>query len=119
MSIEAPAKLLLIYIDESDRLGDSSIPLYEAIVEFLFEAGVDGATANDGVMGFGTNRRLHKKGLFGITDDRTVTISVIDNEAKLRNLFPKLKSMVGEGLIFLLDGEVIHQGIDSKGNPNE
>jgi PII-like signaling protein len=107
MRIEAPAKLLLIFIDETDTWGNSRVPLYEAIVERLYESGIDGATVHSGVMGFGANRRMHKKGLFGVTDDRPITISVVDTEAKLRAVLPKLKEMVTEGLLFLVDGEVV------------
>ena len=38
MRIEPPAKLLLIYIDETDTWGESRVPLYEAIVEKLNDA---------------------------------------------------------------------------------
>jgi uncharacterized protein len=107
MRIEAPAKLLLIFVDETDTWGESRVPLYEAIVERLYEWGIDGATVHSGIMGFGANRRMHKKGLFGVTDDRPITISVVDTEAKLRAILPKLKEMVTEGLLFLVDGEVV------------
>ena len=107
MRIELPSKLLLIFIDETDTWGDSRVPLYEAIVEKLVESGIDGATVHSGIMGFGANRRPHKKGLFGVTDDRPVTILVVDNEARLRAVLPAIKDMVKEGLIFLVDGEVI------------
>jgi PII-like signaling protein len=107
MRIQPPAKLLLIFIDETDTWGDSRVPLYEAIVEALFEFGIDGATVHTGIMGYGVNRRLHKKGLFGVTDERPVTISIIDSETRLREAIPKLKHMVAEGIIFLVDGEVV------------
>ena len=107
MRIEAPAKLLLIFIDETDTWGESRAPLYEAIVEKLHESGIDGATVHSGIMGFGANRRMHRKRLFGVTDDRPITITVIDTEAKLRAVLPKLSEMVVEGLLFLVDGEVV------------
>lgn len=107
MRIEAPAKLLLIFIDETDTWGESRVPLYEAIVEKLYESGIDGATVHSGIMGFGANRRMHRKRLFGVTDDRPITITVIDTEAKLRAVLPKLSEMVVEGLLFLVDGEVV------------
>lgn len=107
MPIEAPAKLLLIFIEETDVWGDTRVPLYDAIIEKLFEWGIDGATAHTGIMGFGAHGRVHRRGLFGVIDDRPVTISVVDSEAKLRAVLPQLKEMVTEGLLFLLDGEVI------------
>ncbi len=107
MRIEAPAKLLLIYVDETDTWGERRIPLYEAVVERLFELGINGATVHSGIMGFGADRRLHKKGLFGITDDRPITISIIENEVLLRVALPMLREMVAGGLLFLVDGEVV------------
>ncbi len=107
MRIEAPVKLLLIFVDETDTWGESRVPLYEAIVERLYDLGINGATVHSGIMGFGANRRMHKKGLFGVTDDRPMTISVIDTENKIRAVLPRLKEMVVEGLLFLVDGEIV------------
>ena len=107
MANETPAALLLIYIDETDTWGDSRVPLYEAIVEKLFELGIDGATVHTGIMGYGANRRLHRKRLFGVTDDRPVTISAVDTEQRLRDALYTIRPMVREGLLFLLPGEII------------
>lgn len=107
MRIESPAKLLLIFIDETDTWGDARMPLYEAIVETLFDQGISGATVHAGIMGYGANRRVHKKRLFGVTDDRPITIAVVDSESNIRAALPKIKQMVAEGLVLLVDGEVI------------
>ena len=50
---------------------------------------------------------MHQKRLFGVSDDRPVTISVVDNEAKLRAILPEIRSMVKEGLVVLVDAEII------------
>lgn len=107
MGDEARAALLLIYIDETDTWGHARVPLYEAIVEKLFGLGVDGATVQTGIMGYGANRRLHRKRLFGVTDDRPVTISVVDTEQRLREALPEIKPMIQEGLVFLVPGEIV------------
>lgn len=109
--MQPPVKMMLIFVDETDTWGESRVPLYEAIVESLMQAGVSGATVHSGIMGFGANRQLHRKRLFGVTDERPVTIMVIENEAKLRSVLPKLQAMVKEGLVFLVDGEVLHLGL--------
>jgi PII-like signaling protein len=109
--MEAPVKMMLIFVDETDTWGESRVPLYEAIVESLMRAGISGATVHSGIMGFGANRQLHRKRLFGVTDERPVTITVIENEAKLRAVLPKLQAMVTEGLVYLVDGEVLHLGL--------
>lgn len=107
MANETPAALLLIYIDETDTWGDSRVPLYEAIVEKLFELGIDGATVHTGIMGYGASRRLHRKRLFGVTDDRPVTISVVDTLQRLRDAMPAVRPMIREGLVFLVPGEIV------------
>jgi PII-like signaling protein len=97
--------MLLIYVDETD-LWDTG-PLYEAVMRRLRQLGVSGATAQIGSMGFGSNRKLHHKRLFGISDDRPVTISVVDNESVIRAALPEIRGMVKEGLIALIDAEAI------------
>jgi len=100
-----PVKLLLIFVAETDTW--QQIPLYEAIVRRLRQLDIAGATVQTGIMGFGSHMKVHHKRLFGITDDRPVTISVVDNESKLRQVIPEIRSMIREGLVVLLDAEVI------------
>jgi len=100
-----PVKLLLIFVAETDTW--QQIPLYEAIVGRLRPLDIAGATVQTGIMGFGSHMKVHHKRLFGITDDRPVTISVVDNESKLRQVIPEIRSMIREGLVVLLDAEVI------------
>jgi hypothetical protein len=97
--------MLLIYVDETD-LWETG-PLYEAIMRRLRQLGLAGATAQVGSMGFGSNRKLHHKRLFGISDDRPVTISVVDTESAIRAALPEIRGMVKDGLIALIDVEVI------------
>ena len=100
-----PLKILLLFVNEADRWDDA--PLYSAIVHRLRHLGIAGATAHAGIIGFGHHKRLHHKGLLGISDDRPVTIMAVDNEEKLRAAVPELQAMVHEGLILLLDAELI------------
>jgi uncharacterized protein len=101
----APVKMLLMFVNEADTWNDT--PLYHAIVHRLRQLNIAGATAQTGMLGFGHHHRLHHKGLFGITDDRPVTIVAVDDEAKIRQALPELKTMVREGLIVMLDAELV------------
>lgn len=103
--MNAPVKVLLLFVNETDAWHGR--PLYQAIVERLHQLEVAGATAQTGLMGFGHHMRMHHKGLFGIADDRPVTVMVVDEEARLRAVVPELRTMVREGLIVLLDAEVV------------
>jgi PII-like signaling protein len=98
-------KLLVIFVDETDTW--QQIPLYEAIVRRLQQSDIAGATVQLGVMGFGSHMKVHQRRLFGISDDRPVTILVADSESKLRQIMPEIRSMVREGLLLLLDAELI------------
>jgi PII-like signaling protein len=100
-----PVKLLLIFVNEVDVWNDTS--LYMALVQRLHQLDVAGATAQPGMVGFGHHHRVHHKGLFGISDDRPVTITVVDTESKIRAVLPEIRSMVREGLILLLDAELV------------
>jgi PII-like signaling protein len=105
----AQSKMMLLFFDESDTWGDPRIPLYEAVVRVLMEKGVAGATVLRGIMGFGAPHELHRAGLFGVSPDRPVTVICIDEEPKLRGAMPAIAPMIPDGLVFLVDGEVLHR----------
>ena len=98
-------KLLTIIVDETDMAGE--IPLYEAIVRKLVRLELAGATVQSAIMGYGRHGRVHRKRLFGVSDERPISIHVVDREGALRMALPELKAMIPEGLIFLSDVEVI------------
>ena len=100
-----PVKMLQIFLDETDLW--NAQPLYEAIVRRLRQAGISGATVHHGIMGFGSHMKVHHKRLFGISDDKPVVITVVDSEPKIREIVPEIRGMVKEGLLVLLDAEVI------------
>src|SRR5882724_10145620 len=97
--------MLMVFLDDTDLW--NAQPLYEAIVRRLRQAGISGATVHHGIMGFGSHMKVHHKRLFGISDDKPVVITVVDSEPKIRELLPEIRRMVKEGLIVLLDAEVI------------
>ena len=103
--MQEPVKLLLIFVNETDRWHDT--PLYHALVHRMRQLGIAGATAHAGIIGFGHHKRLHHKGLLGFSDDRPVTVMAVDEEPKLRAVLPDVRDMVTEGLILLLDAELI------------
>ena len=105
--MKPPVKMLLIFVDETDVWGETHTPLYEAIVRRLRQLDVAGATVQTGIMGFGSHQKVHRKRLFGISDDRPVAITVVDEESKIRAILPEIRGMVAEGLILLTDAELI------------
>jgi uncharacterized protein len=105
MSSPEQKRMLRIFIDETDRSGE--VPLYEAIVRKLARLEVAGATVEVRVMGSGKHGRVHRKRLFGISDDRPVTITIVDDDATLLRIPPEIRPMIKEGLMLMQDVEVV------------
>ena len=103
--MKPPVKMLMIYVDETDLWG--TVTLFEAIVRRIRQLGLAGATVHHGIMGFGSHGKVHRKRLFGVSDDRPVVITVVDTEQKVRDVLPEIRAMVKEGLVVLLDAEVV------------
>ena len=103
--MKPPAKMLVIYVDETDLWGTGS--LYEAIVRRLRQLGLAGATAQAGMMGFGSHVKFHRKSLFCVSDYKPVMITAVDSERKIREILPEIRGMVTEGLVVLLDAELV------------
>jgi uncharacterized protein len=98
-------KMLIVFLNEVDRIGEE--PIYELLMRRLRSRDIAGATMFYGVMGFGPHHRLHHKGLFGIADDRPITITVVDTEPKIQAVLPEVRSLVPGGLMLLVDAEVV------------
>jgi uncharacterized protein DUF190 len=63
MEIKGPAKMLKIYVGESDRWRGK--PLANELVLRLRKEGIAGATVLRGVEGFGANSRIHRRRFCG------------------------------------------------------
>lgn len=105
MTIDGPALICRIYIGESDQ--SHGKPLYHAIVEFLRQRGMAGATVLRGIEGFGANAHLHTTRILRLSEDLPVIIEVVDQEDRLRAVLPELDAMVADGLITLEQIEIV------------
>lgn len=105
MKIEGEAKLLTIYIGESDH--HQHRPLYQVLVEKLREQGMAGATALRGTEGFGKSSRIHTATILRLSEDLPVMIQVIDTDERIRAVLPMVEEMIKGGLITIQDLEVI------------
>jgi uncharacterized protein len=101
-------KVLLILIDDSELWEEER--LYEVLVRTLQKLEIAGATVLPGAMGYGSHRRIHRKGLFGVRDEKPIGILATDEEAKIRDALPTLLPMIREGIVMLLDAEVVFTG---------
>ena len=51
--------------------------------------------------------RYIAKGLFGISDDRPITICVVDTAEKLEPVVQEIREMVVEGVVLLVDAQMV------------
>lgn len=117
MKLEGKAKMLRIHFGENDKWQGK--PLYRAIVEKCRELDIAGATVYRGIEGYGASTLIHRPHLIAFSSDAPIMVSIVDTDAKIRQLIPTLDEMVDEGLIAISDVEVIkyiHQeGVRSEG----
>ena len=104
--VTAPAKLVRIYLGESDKCKDEC--LYETIVKRLHMMGVSGATVYRGILGYGAKRHTHKEGRFHFSHDLPIMISVVEKPEKVAELVQVVSGMMQDGIIVTSDVE-LHQ----------
>jgi PII-like signaling protein len=113
VKIEGKAKLMRIFIGESDQWHDK--PLHEALVNAMRAHDLAGATVYRGILGYGAHRRVHKEKPLHLSHDGSIMLTVIDTEDKLQSFLPIVDQMVLEGLVVLSDVDIIkyaHRAID-------
>jgi uncharacterized protein len=100
-----PAKKVSIYVGEDQQY--HSHALYTAILDYLFSRGVADASAVRGIAGFGADHKMHTARILDLTENLPVKIEFIESAEKLDEILPKLREMVGTGLIEVQDTLVI------------
>jgi len=93
-----------IYLNEGDMIGE--LHLHEVVVRRLLHAHVAGATVVRGLMGYGKHNQVHRKHLLGISDDRPVIVTAVDDYDHLTALLPELKQLVPGRLIIINEVDV-------------
>ena len=91
MEIRGTAKLLRIFVGESDKVGHT--PLYEVIVKEARERHLAGATAWRGILGFGPTARMRTTKLLDLSSDLPIVIEIIDEEKKVDDFIPVLHEL--------------------------
>lgn len=102
------AKLLRIYLGESDRAG--SQPLYEALVLKAREMKMAGATVLRGPMGFGKASHLHTAKILRLSEDLPMLVEIVDEEEKIRAFLEAIEPLMGSALVTLEAVQVIRYG---------
>jgi PII-like signaling protein len=109
MQIKGDAKLLRIFIGESDK--SHSIPVYEKIVMEARKDGLAGATVFKGIMGFGGTSRIRTSKILTLSSDMPLIIEIVDKIDRIEDFLPKLNHIFEEancgGLVTIEKAEVI------------
>lgn len=88
------AKLLRIFIGESDKIG--GVPAYEKIVLLAREKGLAGATVTKGIMGFGKNSVIHTAKILRLSEDLPIIVEIVDNLDKIESFITDLHKIFDE-----------------------
>jgi PII-like signaling protein len=91
MELKGEAKLLRIFLGESDKL--RHVPLFAAIVKEAKALGLAGATAWKGILSFGPTSRVRTSRVLDLSSDLPVIIEINDEEEKINAFLPRLHEM--------------------------
>jgi len=103
--ITGPAKLLRIYIGESDKWHGR--PLSTALIERLHTEGLAGATVIRAVEGFGANSRIHTAHILRLSEDLPLVVECVDRADRIERVLPVVDEMVRDGMVTVADVQVV------------
>jgi PII-like signaling protein len=110
MEIKGTAKLLRIFVGESDKVGRT--PVYELIVKQARERHLAGATAYRGMLGFGPSARIRSAKILDLSSDLPMVVEIVDEETKIDDFVPALHELFEKadsgGLITVEKVDVLH-----------
>lgn len=99
------ASLLRIYLSENDRFKGRAA--HHAVLEFLKDSGIAGATVHHCMEGYGVHNRIHTVSVLRLGTDLPVIVQAVDRDEKFREIIPDLKEMLPTELITLQDIEIV------------
>jgi len=110
-----PGKKVGVYVGEDQKYHGASA--YAAILDFLFFHGVSGATVTRGIAGFGADHHLQTDRFVDLAAKLPVKVEFIETAEKVEELLPKLRAMVGTGLIEMHDTTIVKPAEKKKKQP--
>jgi uncharacterized protein len=91
VELKPEAKLLRIFLGESDKIRHTS--LYEVIVLEARRMELAGATVWRGIMGFGPTSRIRTTRILDLSNDLPVIVEIADEQEKINRFLPVLHSL--------------------------
>ncbi len=109
MKIEGEAKLLRIFVGESDKIGN--VPVYEKIVLLAREKDLAGATVLKGIMGYGKNSAIHTSKILVLSEDMPLIVEIVDKSERIEKFLKEIDKLFeksgANGLITVEKAHVI------------
>lgn len=109
MELNGEAKLLRIIVGESDKI--HHVALYEVIVREARKAGLAGATAWRGLLGYGPDSRIRSAKIMDLSADLPIVIEIADTIEKIESFLPRLRELFEQsksgGLVTLERVEIL------------
>ena len=104
MTLPRDSERLTIYLEQTDhrRVAD-----YVEIVERARAHGLAGATVLEGVEGFGTSSRVHRRQHLAIRADAPVVVVIVDTPERIDGFLPEVEPLVRHGLVVRQPVEVV------------
>jgi PII-like signaling protein len=109
------AKKVTMYVGEDEQYHGHA--LYAAILDYLFDRRVAGASVMRGIAGFGASHHLHTTRILRLTENLPIKIEFIESAEKLGEILPKLQEMSRGGLIEVQDTEILRPSQESSAAP--
>lgn len=98
-------KILRIYIDTLDKYNNGA--LWEEILKEVKREGLAGATVLKAVAGIGAFSEVHSFKVWTLAQELPLVIEIIDDKEKIENFIEHIDPMIDNGLITMVDTEVI------------
>lgn len=108
MELTRKCKMLKIYVNENSRYKGHN--LYHAVVLKLKEIGMAGVTVTRGLEGYGQKKAIHTAKILDLSSSLTIIMEVVDIPEKIEKAIPIIEEMVNEGLMIVVDVDVIKYG---------
>jgi len=103
--LEGDQMCMRIYIGENDKFKGK--PLYKAILDYLKESDIAGATVYRAMAGYGPNSYFRTVNLLSLSVDLPVVVEVVDDPIKIEKVLLGLDEMVPAGMITLQNVHVL------------
>ena len=100
-----PAKRLIIYVDETDKIHGK--PVYEVLLDIFFKRRISGASVFRGIEGYGNARVLHTAKILELSTTLPIRIEAVDTAEKIDTILLEITPIVHKGLITVSDTVVI------------